>query len=990
MASVPARPPKTLVPKTMIRKDRMTTSKRLFQRKAVLQFAALALCGSLWLTGCSEDELVSQPAGGTGDGSLVFTVSPQSGWNEAASTRSAASAQTAKPIAVTGGEQPLYLHVSTENYIAGAKSAVPAGVATRGAMYEEENFWKRFSLFGYTHAAGTAFGDDCTPDFCYNLEVEKQGAESSTTYRPKEGTYFLPGKGTDVTFFAMAPYPADLLGKQDAFNNQTNSIPAADEKGVPEFEYFVPWYACNQQDLCFIKGTEVKGGDPGNVELKFYHVLTAIRVVADASVPKATVKQVRITNAHNRGIYTPNMTSDGTPGSWQLTTDMESANGHNHTGGGGNNSPEPLDVQIGGVETVICGDESGVTWSNENRPNTYFMLPQTLGADNRLEIDYILEGETNKKTLKASLDGQTWEMGTTVTYRLSKQSANIDFDVTTNDPTTIAYSGGQLDFNVTAKKEEEALPYVIEYSDGQNGTWTQVWTSEKPDQLTNGEIVEQVERESTGTGTYDQKLYITGAPMTQTYIEGGANYKPYTAITSGPGSSATNRYDLSFDNGNDTSSGRTTSNCYIVPKAGFYKFPAVCGAMIKNGQHENSVNGKGFMNGAGTVFNTGDKSTYCLKNGKVEILWQDSPGLISNVYTQANSQSTSFVDICFEVSKSTIVTGNAVIGFFNTSGKLIWSWHIWVSNTAESETVNIASYSDNSSRIFLQQPIGWVPEGHYKRDWKARSGQLRFRLKDESLGVEPISFTISQATYSEEIQTNGRYLMFQWGRKDPVAPIKVDRANGYVPVVNDEVYGPNDTYYPKKGYGSLNQAAMHNQPHRLTTDNSYIKKEAWNVTTGNYNQGTQKSPYDPSPRNWKVPPKVAFEGLFKTSTLCWQYNGYSTSLRGDTDITLGSGYQNTGWISKRHNNWYIPLMGVFVRSTNFELYATTIIAAWESGLQNTGQNRDKAHCMGINFLLNNPNTSHIDVYGEGGDTGSGFSTGISNPLNAQGVFCVQD
>lgn len=963
----------------------MTTSKRLFQRKAVLQFAALALCGSLWLTGCSEDELVSQSAGGTGDGSLVFTVSPQSGWNEAAATRSAASAQTAKPIAVTGGEQPLYLHVSTENYIAGAKSAVPAGAATRGAMYEENNFWQRFSLFGYTHASGKAFGDDCTPDFCYNLEVEKQGAESSTTYRPKEGTYFLPGKGTDVTFFAMAPYPEDLIGKYGTNqSNQKNSIPAADQAGVPTFQYFVPWYACNQQDLCFIKGTEVPSGATGNVELKFYHVLTAIRVVADASVPKATVKQVRITKAHNFGVFTPNMASDHSdvPGTWTLGSDVEGNLG-NHTGGGGENNPNPLDVKIGGEETVICGDESSVVWND--RPNTYFMLPQTLGSNNRLEIDYILDGETATKTLKASLDGQEWKMGTTVTYRLSKQSANIDFDVTTNDPTTIAYSGGQLNFKVTAKKEQEALPYVIEYSDGQSNSWTQVWTSEKPDQLTNGEIVEQVERESTGTGTYDQKLYITGAPMTQTYTGSGTAPKQYESFTSGPGSSATNRYDLSFDNGNDGNSGRTTSNCYIVPKAGFYKFPAVCGAMIKNGQHLSDVNGAGFKNGAGKDITTSDKATYCLKDGKVEILWQDSPGLISNVYTQATQYSTSFVDICFEVSKSTITTGNAVIGFFNGSGTCVWSWHIWVSNTAESETVSVSSYTDSGNRTFLKQPLGWTPEGKFRREWKARSGQLRFRLTDESLGVDPVVFDITQNSSSEDINTNGHYMTYQWGRKDPVAPIKVQ--NG-VPQLNTDVYGPNATYYPKKAIGDFAQAAMHNNPHKFTRNSAYVKRNLWNLNSSNYNRSVTKTPYDPSPRKWKIPPRVAFEGLFINSSTLSSKQGYTAAIWEDMKLQPGSGERNSGWVAyNRLNNWFIPNMGAFL-APSFTLYQSYILGVWEAGLQ--GNSTDKANLMGIYMVSPNFQYSNADVYGEGGSSGSNFSANMAAPLNALGVFCVQD
>ncbi len=49
--------------------------------------------------------------------------------------------------------------------------------------------------------------------------------------------------------------------------------------------------------------------------------------------------------------------------------------------------------------------------------NTFILIPQALGADASVTLE--IEQNGNQSTFTASLDGQTWTAGTTVTYRLS-------------------------------------------------------------------------------------------------------------------------------------------------------------------------------------------------------------------------------------------------------------------------------------------------------------------------------------------------------------------------------------------------------------------------------------------------------------------------------------------------------------------------------------------------------------------------------------------
>lgn len=51
--------------------------------------------------------------------------------------------------------------------------------------------------------------------------------------------------------------------------------------------------------------------------------------------------------------------------------------------------------------------------------STFMLLPQTLGADSKLEVVFHDNISGNDRILSASLDGAEWQMGKTVTYRLS-------------------------------------------------------------------------------------------------------------------------------------------------------------------------------------------------------------------------------------------------------------------------------------------------------------------------------------------------------------------------------------------------------------------------------------------------------------------------------------------------------------------------------------------------------------------------------------------
>lgn len=97
--------------------------------------------------------------------------------------------------------------------------------------------------------------------------------------------------------------------------------------------------------------------------------------------------------------------------------------------------------------------------------------------------------------------------------------------------------------------------------------------------------------------------------------------------------------------GNDLSAAGN-ANCYMVHRAGDYSFDAT---VMGNG-----VSTEAF-------------SATRLAPAAAELLWQDSPALLSDIRLEQGR-------VHFSVGEQ---QGNAVVAVRDGSGKILWSWHIW-------------------------------------------------------------------------------------------------------------------------------------------------------------------------------------------------------------------------------------------------------------------------------------------------------------------------
>ena len=219
------------------------------------------------------------------------------------------------------------------------------------------------------------------------------------------------------------------------------------------------------------------------------------------------------------------------------------------------------------------------------------------------------------------------------------------------------------------------------------------------------------------------------------------------------------------------------SNCYVVPQAGLYSFDAT---VIGNGEY-------------GLVpevrFHTTDVK---IEPKTVDLLWEDRADLITGL-TLKDGEVRFF---------STGVEGNALVAVRDESGKILWSWHLWMTDQPQ--------------------------EQRYVNDFGT------FTMLDRNNGA-------IRADRGEGDQwLDARGVMYQWGRKDPFAR----RGSWY------QLYSTNDSRTDIQG-SIETPTTFHGTSYSgwESSDNSSL----WSPY--------QKTIYDPCPVGYRMPANHVWRGF---------------------------------------------------------------------------------------------------------------------------------
>lgn len=218
--------------------------------------------------------------------------------------------------------------------------------------------------------------------------------------------------------------------------------------------------------------------------------------------------------------------------------------------------------------------------------------------------------------------------------------------------------------------------------------------------------------------------------------------------------------------------------------------------------------------------------------------------------------------------------GNALIGLFDTSGKCIWSWHIWVINYDP----EVGSHTYYSGKVFMMRNLG--------------------ALSSDCKTVE------------------SRGLYYQWGRKDPfLGPASISGYSGTVPVIYHLSNYEYSIVYPQESEPeeimTIAWATAHPttfvdtatypdwDDHGDILDWLYMRHpNLWgNRTTGTpINRNSSKSIYDPCPPGWRVPDLQDFKEI----THFTDNTPYYISALIGSDIArfpMGGSFNGSGFIS---------------------------------------------------------------------------------------------
>lgn len=327
--------------------------------------AAVLLSASLF--SCSSDDFFGKAETNT-DG-ISFGVSTENG----ASTRANNSADGYTAARYTlrsdNSADTLCVRAVVTDGIGNDNAGRPA---TRAAM--QTSMYNEFKVVAEIRENGNNFGGQ--------YFMNETATKSGNNWVPAH-TYYWPGSNRQLRFLAWAPTDATF----EAVPNTPNAT---------TLKYTTPTEAKDQHDIVaaatdFID-SPANDGTCTPVPLNFKHLCTAVIIKTGAQMTAGTIKSVSLKGVKNSGTY------DMVNSKWTL-----------------NNSTADFTISPNQATTSTTPNGTDLNAGE----STFMLLPQTLGADSKLEVIFHDDISGNDRILSASLDGAEWPMGKTVTYRLS-------------------------------------------------------------------------------------------------------------------------------------------------------------------------------------------------------------------------------------------------------------------------------------------------------------------------------------------------------------------------------------------------------------------------------------------------------------------------------------------------------------------------------------------------------------------------------------------
>lgn len=326
--------------------------------------AAVLLSASLF--SCSSDDFLGKAETNT-DG-ISFGVSTENGASTRANNSADGYTAARYTLRADNSDDTLCVRAVVTDGIGNSNAGRPA---TRAAM--QTSMYNDFKVV----AAVKENGNVGTQYY-----MDDVATKTGTNWVPSK-VYYWPGSNRQLRFLAWAPTDATF-----------QSVP--DNPNATKLQYTTPAEAKNQRDIVAAATGFIS--NPSNdatctpVGLQFKHLCTAVIIKTGKQMTAGTIKSVSLKGVKNSGTY------DMVNSVWTL-----------------NNSTTDFTISPNQATTSTTPNGTNLNAGE----STFMLLPQTLGADSKLEVAFHDNISGRDRILSASLNGAEWPMGKTVTYRLS-------------------------------------------------------------------------------------------------------------------------------------------------------------------------------------------------------------------------------------------------------------------------------------------------------------------------------------------------------------------------------------------------------------------------------------------------------------------------------------------------------------------------------------------------------------------------------------------
>lgn len=711
---------------------------------------------------------------------------------------------------------------------------------------------------------------------------------------------FWPDSTTVMSFLACTNFPS---GDSQEYSFTPDGLSAG---------YAVPQAAKDQNDILlgYCSGSARSCG--GVATIQFGHPLTAVRFRhGDIPASYGAVSGISLSGVAASGTVT--MSCDGTL-AWDMT---------------GTEYGLTVSQEAPSGDTLTVGADGIIG-------EPFIIIPQDLDADasgHSVTVRVTFEDGT---TLKAVLDGQDWQAGTTYTYNVgyagtveplfcfgdSSETKSVTFSNTTSTQTqsipvtsTVSIDGGApigRDWKIKELHVGSATtPVTVNGTSATSDMTGGYGIAVSGDRIT----IESAKRDKTSESVGKHAFWIGGHDLWSP--------EDWTAAT------ASAPIDLSrFDFRTETTDNpMTTANCYIIRHAGTYRIPLVYGNAVTGGV----TNGESFYPDANgrvtdktrTEGNYGETGNFRLVrfenhlgNGITDafiennegctakdaaIVWQDKANVISSVSLTGTETTPGSYDtgnvryLEFTVDQDVICQNNSVIAVRDESGRIMWSWHIWCTNDPSllNDPISVTNRDDHEYRFFPIGCLGYV-DVNENGCYPGRA-PVRIVLEQDGTGSTlEITVNMNSEVIMDGGESHGTW--YQFGRKDPLTETDSQTlATGEMPCVtsgNPQGTLQNTILYPGTMFGMRTQSGFE---YALGNWCKYFYSNLWtgiDCVFGNVEQSEKmiKTVYDPSPAGYKVPASRAFSG-FATGDGQLNYADYASTY--DQPIAAVNASNNT-------------------------------------------------------------------------------------------------